>query len=88
MTGAMVSYSLGPNWKINVLFSFKFSFFLVLRNYNFRTSPSTGQFILERWDKLMIYTGDGKLEIDNNLVEKFNSTGSSGEKKLFVCRFT
>lgn len=24
---------------------------------------------LERWDKLMIYTTDGKLEIDNNLVE-------------------
>lgn len=24
---------------------------------------------LERWDKLMLYTTDGKLEIDNNLVE-------------------
>lgn len=24
---------------------------------------------LERWDKLMIYTTDGKLEIDNNLIE-------------------
>mgnify|MGYP001178134782 FL=1 len=24
---------------------------------------------LKRWEKLMLYTGDGKLEIDNNLVE-------------------
>ena len=24
---------------------------------------------LERWDKLMLYTTDGKLQIDNNLVE-------------------
>lgn len=24
---------------------------------------------LQRWDKLMIYATDGKLEIDNNLVE-------------------
>ena len=33
---------------------------------------SIGQAIayaLSRWDKLMIYTDDGRLEIDNNLVE-------------------
>ena len=33
---------------------------------------SIGQAIayaLPRWEKLMLYSGDGKLEIDNNLVE-------------------
>jgi len=27
------------------------------------------QYSLQRWDKLMVYTTDGRLEIDNNLVE-------------------
>lgn len=26
-------------------------------------------YALKRWDKLLVYTTDGKLEIDNNLVE-------------------
>lgn len=45
----------------------------MLENYKAVLPKSTiGQalhYSLERWDKLMLYTADGKLEIDNNLVE-------------------
>jgi transposase len=45
----------------------------MIENYKVVLPKSTiGQalhYSLERWDKLMLYTGDGKLEIDNNLVE-------------------
>ena len=45
----------------------------MLENYRSVAPKSTiGQalhYSLERWDKLMLYTADGKLEIDNNLVE-------------------
>lgn len=45
----------------------------MLENYKTVLPKSTiGQalhYSLERWDKLMLYTRDGKLEIDNNLVE-------------------
>ena len=45
----------------------------MLENYKAVTPKSpigiALHYSLERWDKLMIYTTDGKLEIDNNLVE-------------------
>ncbi len=45
----------------------------MLENYKAVLPKSTiGQalhYSLERWDKLILYTRDGKLEIDNNLVE-------------------
>jgi len=45
----------------------------MIENYSAVLPKSTiGQalhYSLERWDKLMLYTRDGKLEIDNNLVE-------------------
>ena len=34
-----------------------------------RLSGKALAYTLPRWDKLMLYTTDGKLEIDNNLVE-------------------
>ena len=45
----------------------------MVENYKAVTPKSTiGQalhYALERWDKLMLYTTNGKLQIDNNLVE-------------------
>jgi transposase len=45
----------------------------MLENYKAIVPQSTigqaMQYSLQRWDKLMLYTTDGRLEIDNNLVE-------------------
>ena len=45
-----------------------------------RTIGQALHYSLERWDKLMLYTADGKLEIDNNLVENVIRPVAIGRK--------